>query len=58
MIDPAFNPWDCAVAPILEEAGGCFIDWNGRNTIYGGSGISVVPGLKDEVLRILNGTLS
>ncbi len=57
MVDPALNPWDCAaLVPILEEAGGCFVDWSGRTTIYGGSGISVVPGLKDEILRILNET--
>jgi histidinol-phosphatase len=54
MVDPSLNPWDCAaLVPILEEAGGCFIDWTGQTTIYGGSGISVVPALKDEVLRIL-----
>ena len=54
MIDPALNAWDAAaLLPIMEEAGGHFLDWNGQPTIYGGNGISVAPGLKDAVLRIL-----
>ncbi len=57
MIDPALNAWDAAaLVPILEEAGGHFVDWNGEATIYGGNGLSVVPGLKDVVLRILKKT--
>lgn len=56
MIDPAMNAWDAAaLLPIVEEAGGHYIDWNGTATIYGGNGISVVPALKDEVLRYLKG---
>lgn len=52
MIDPAMNAWDAAaLLPIVEEAGGCFIDWTGKSTIYGGNGISVVPALRDEILR-------
>jgi histidinol-phosphatase len=55
MVDPSLNPWDAAaLVPILEEAGGCFVDWSGNATIYGGSGISVTKSLKDEVLKILN----
>lgn len=55
MVDPALNPWDAAaLAPILEEAGGHFLDWSGQPTIYSGNGLSVVPGLKDRVLCILN----
>ena len=54
MIDPAMNAWDAAaLLPIVQEAGGEFIDWSGAPTIYGGNGISVVPGLKDEILRRL-----
>ena len=57
MIDPALNAWDAAaLLPIVEEAGAHFVDWNGDATIYGGNGISVVPGLKDAVLRILKKT--
>lgn len=55
MVDPSLNPWDAAaLVPILQEAGGEFIDWSGQTTIYGGSGISIVPSLKSEVLAILN----
>lgn len=54
MVDPSLNPWDAAaLVPILQEAGGEFIDWQGHATIYGGSGISVVPALKQQVLDIL-----
>ncbi len=57
MVDPALNAWDAAaLLPILEEAGGHFIDWKGEATIYNGNGLSIAPGLKDEVLRILKGT--
>ena len=57
MIDPAMNPWDAAaLLPIVEEAGGHFVDWNGEATIYNGNGLSVVPGLKDAVLMILKRT--
>lgn len=55
MVDPSLNPWDAAaLVPILLEAGGCFVDWTGETTIYGGNGISVVPALKSQVLKILN----
>jgi histidinol phosphatase-like enzyme (inositol monophosphatase family) len=54
MIDPAMNPWDAAaLQPIVEEAGGCFVDWSGTPTIYGGNGLSVVPALKDEIITRL-----
>ena len=57
MVDPAMNPWDAAaLLPIVEEAGGHFIDWSGKSTIYGGNGLSVVPGLKDKILGILKPT--
>jgi len=54
MIDPAMNAWDAAaLLPIIEEAGGHFLDWTGNATIYSGNGLSVAPGLKDEVMAIL-----
>jgi histidinol-phosphatase len=54
MIDPAMNAWDAAaLVPIIQEAGGHYVDWNGNPTIYSGNGLSVVPGLKDEILRRL-----
>jgi len=52
--DPILNIWDASpMLPILQEAGGYFIDWNGNPTIEGGHGISVNAQLKDEVLNCL-----
>ncbi len=54
MVDPELNAWDAApLLPIVKEAGGCFADWTGNETIHGGNGISVNAALKDDVLRIL-----
>lgn len=54
MIDPSMNAWDAAaLLPIVQEAGGCFVDWSGQSTIYNGNGLSVVPGLKDQILARL-----
>lgn len=55
MVDPVMNVWDTApLLPILQEAGGHFIDWTGRATIRGGNGISVNAHLKDELLQIIS----
>lgn len=54
MIDPELNPWDAAaLVPILKEAGGEFLDWDGRPSIYSGNGLSVNAALKQTVLDIL-----
>ena len=54
MIDPQMNLWDAAaLVPILEEAGGHFVDFGGEPRADGGSGISVNAALKDEVLKAL-----
>lgn len=54
MVDPILSPWDAAaVLPILEEAGGRFVDWTGAPDIHGGSGIGAPAALIDEVLAIL-----
>lgn len=54
MLDPLMNPWDAAALfPIITEAGGEFFDFSGRATIHGGSGVSLTPGLRDEVLGLL-----
>jgi histidinol phosphatase-like enzyme (inositol monophosphatase family) len=53
MIDPLMNIWDAAaLIPIIEEAGGHFVDWNGVVNAGAGNGISVNASLRDEVLRI------
>ena len=53
MVDPLMNPWDiAALIPIVQEAGGCFIDWNGGTSIHSGNGISVIPELREAVLNI------
>jgi len=53
MVDPSLSPWDAAaLLPILEEAGGYFLDRRGEATIYGGNGFSVNAALKDEVLKL------
>lgn len=53
MVDPLLAEWDgAALMPIIEEAGGLFMDWSGTATVTGGNGISTVPALKDEILKI------
>ena len=55
MVDPLMNPWDAApFVPIMQEAGGHFLDWSGRPTIYSGNGVSVNDALKDTVLDMLH----
>jgi histidinol phosphatase-like enzyme (inositol monophosphatase family) len=55
MYDPRLNPWDCAaLVPILQEAGGHFLDWNGASSIYSGNGFSVNAALKNEVIQLLS----
>ena len=51
MVDPTMSLWDAAaLLPILKEAGGAFVDWQGEERADGGDGISVNAALKDEVL--------
>jgi len=53
MVDPVMNVWDAAaLAPVLEEAGGSFTDWEGRPTIYSGNGVATNGRVLDEVLAI------
>lgn len=54
MVDPLLAEWDaCALIPIVEEAGGVFMNWSGESSATGGNGISLIPSLKDELLSIL-----
>lgn len=55
MVDPVLSPWDAAaLVPILEEAGGHWIDFDGKPSIYTGNGMAVNAALKDEVLQIIS----
>ncbi|MEQ9409963.1 MAG: inositol monophosphatase family protein [Fuerstiella sp.] len=54
-IDPQMSAWDiAALIPIVREAGGSCTDWKGKESVTTGEGISVVPGLKDEILALLS----
>jgi histidinol-phosphatase len=54
MLDPVMNVWDCAaLLPIVEEAGGRFTDWQGRNTIHAGNAISTNALLFDQVMGVI-----
>ncbi|UUO08525.1 histidinol-phosphatase [Blastopirellula sp. J2-11] len=53
MVDPMLSVWDAAaIQPILEEAGGAFVDWRGEPTVHSGEGIGANPQVLDEVLAI------
>lgn len=55
MIDPVLSPWDAAaLVPILEEAGGHWVDFAGNPTIYSENGLAVNAALKDEILQIIS----
>jgi histidinol phosphatase-like enzyme (inositol monophosphatase family) len=55
MVDPLLEEWDAAaLIPIIEEAGGCFMDWTGQSTARGGNGISVIPALRKDLTEIIN----
>ncbi|MHC4820002.1 MAG: histidinol-phosphatase [Planctomycetota bacterium] len=54
MVDPIVSVWDVApLQPIVEEAGGVFMDLSGRSTHRGGSGISTNRGLADTIRGML-----
>jgi histidinol phosphatase-like enzyme (inositol monophosphatase family) len=53
MVDPILNIWDAAaVKPIIEEAGGHFVDWQGRATIHSGEAIGCNSVVLESVLEI------
>lgn len=54
MVDPVMSVWDAAaLRPVIEEAGGVFTDWGGRETHRGGSAVSTNRALADEVRELL-----
>ena len=53
-LDPAMSAWDiAALIPILREAGGSCTDWKFEENIFGGDGVSCVPGLAAEIRELL-----
>ncbi len=56
MVDPVMTAWDAGPLPvILREAGGCFGDWQGRETIHAGEGLSTTQTLLPETLALIRG---
>lgn len=54
MLDWGWNVWDAAPLKVcIEEAGGCFTDWDGNPTIYGNSGLAANAMLHRQALEIL-----
>jgi histidinol phosphatase-like enzyme (inositol monophosphatase family) len=52
MIDAILNVWDAAaLQPIMEEAGGAFVDWQGVPTIHSGEGIGCNRQLLPQLLE-------
>ena len=54
MVDEVISDWDgAALQPIIEEAGGVFTDWRGRQTAFGGDAIVTNFQLAPAVREIL-----
>ncbi len=54
MLDDIVAPWDAAALyPIVTEAGGCFTDWRGRMTAFGGDIIATNFALSQPVRDVL-----
>ena len=57
MIDPRMAIWDAAaLLPILQEAGGRFTDWKGREHADGGNGIATNGVFHDTVVERFRST--
>jgi myo-inositol-1(or 4)-monophosphatase len=55
MIDPVMNIWDfMALIPVIKGAGGIITDYKGGDPVKGNSIIASVPGIHNEVIKILN----
>jgi histidinol phosphatase-like enzyme (inositol monophosphatase family) len=54
MVDAVMHPWDAApFAPIISEAGGVFVDYNGRPTAFGEGTIATNAALAPQVHELL-----
>lgn len=52
MVDPEVNLWDiAALPPIIEEAGGKFMDWKGESTVHNREAIATNGLLAEAVLK-------
>lgn len=55
-LEPGCQPWDLApLKVIFAEAGARMFDYEGRNTIYSNHAVACVPGLEDEVWKLIGG---
>ena len=53
MIDPQLNIWDAAaVQVVIQEAGGRFTDWQGREKIDSGDAIGANSAVLDQILAV------
>jgi histidinol-phosphatase len=56
MVDPVMNLWDAAaILPVIEGAGGVFVDWQGRVTPANGDGLATTRELLPKVMAYLQG---
>lgn len=55
VLEPQIAPWDiAALKPIVEEAGGVFTDWHGKDTVYGQGAIAGNPAVHAAVMKRLH----
>ncbi len=53
MVDPVVSVWDAAaLQPVIEEAGGVFVDWSGEATIHSGDALAATRDIIGEVVEI------
>lgn len=58
-LEPTAKPWDLAVLQVIsKEAGLCYFDYKGEDTIYGGNAILCVPALEPAAREFLGLTPS
>jgi histidinol phosphatase-like enzyme (inositol monophosphatase family) len=54
MIDPVMHLWDAApLKPVIDQAGGRFTDWQGRETVHSGEAVATNGFVTDEVMAIV-----
>ncbi len=55
-LDPRMQVWDSAPLPVLiKEAGGIFMDWQQKDSIWSGQVISGTPAMISQIKQILRG---